>query len=123
MLGDRIAIMAHGRLHAIGNAVSLKDVYGAGYRISIITPPTHIAHVKRAVKTLVPGAKLEDDSAGALMFEFAGDSVGRIPDLIRVLETESASLGVQAWGISQTTLEEVFLNVIREANPGGYSGV
>ncbi len=35
ILGDRVAIMARGRLHAIGSPIHLKQQYGAGYSISI----------------------------------------------------------------------------------------
>jgi ABC-type multidrug transport system ATPase subunit len=35
ILGDRIAIMAKGRLRCLGNAVRLKNRFGAGYRVSV----------------------------------------------------------------------------------------
>jgi ABC-type multidrug transport system ATPase subunit len=120
VLGDRIAIMAHGRLRAIGNAVSLKSKFGAGYRISIVTDQGRRHEVKREVTALVPLAVLEDESAGALLYQFTGESVSLIPKLIRVLEANATGV-IRAWGISQATLEEVFLHVIRDANPEGYT--
>lgn len=35
ILGDRVAIMARGRLRAIGTPVRLKQQYGAGYSVNI----------------------------------------------------------------------------------------
>ncbi|KAJ3113665.1 ATP-binding cassette sub- A member 1 [Physocladia obscura] len=122
VLGDRIAIMAHGQLSAIGNSISLKNKYGAGYRISVIT--SNPEEMKQKVTSSVPGAKLEDDSAGALIYQFPLSSTPSIPSFVKWLEENSASgvngiSGVvKSWGISQTTLEEVFLKLIRDANPG-----
>jgi ABC-type multidrug transport system ATPase subunit len=108
VLGDRIAIMAHGRLKAIGNSISLKNKYGAGYRISIITNSVDV--MKAKVTSMVPGAVLEDDSAGALIYQFPLSSTPSIPNFVKWLESNSEGM-VKAWGISQTTLEEVFLRL------------
>ncbi|KAH6578232.1 hypothetical protein BASA61_004022 [Batrachochytrium salamandrivorans] len=121
VLGDRIAIMVHGRLRAIGNAITLKNKFGAGYRISITTNPAMIDEVKAEVYRYVPGATLEDDSAGALIYQFPVSSTPRIPAFVRHLDANLSGL-VYAWGISQTTLEEVFLRIVRDANPNGYRG-
>ncbi|KAJ3196135.1 ATP-binding cassette sub- A member 1 [Irineochytrium annulatum] len=118
VLGDRIAIMAHGRLRAIGNSISLKAKFGAGYRISIIASDPDA--VKAQVAKMVAKAKLEDDSAGALIYQFPLASTPSIPSFVKWLE-ENPNGVVKAWGISQTTLEEVFLKLIREANPNGYT--
>ncbi|KAJ3413316.1 ATP-binding cassette sub- A member 1 [Chytridiales sp. JEL 0842] len=117
VLGDRIAIMAHGSLRAIGNSISLKNKYGAGYRISVITDSA--TEMKTQVTRQVPGAVLEDDAAGALIYQFPRESTGSIPAFVKWLEENKEGL-VKAWGISQTTLEEVFLKLIRDANPNGY---
>ncbi len=121
VLGDRIAIMVHGRLRAIGNSISLKNKYGAGYRISIVTDPARIADTKKVVEKQVPGSKLEDDSAGALIYQIPLESTQYIPPFVKYLDTDPDGL-IKAWGISQTTLEEVFLKIVREGNPQGYSG-
>nr|KAJ3422464.1 ATP-binding cassette sub- A member 1 [Polyrhizophydium stewartii] len=119
VLGDRIAIMAHGRLRAIGNSVTLKNKFGAGYRISIVTDPARSDEVRAIVYTQVPGATLEDDSAGSLIYQFPVSSTPLIPAFVRNLNNYEGL--IKAWGISQTTLEEVFLKIIRDANPGGYA--
>ncbi|KAJ3258613.1 ATP-binding cassette sub- A member 1 [Chytriomyces hyalinus] len=118
VLGDKIAIMAHGKLCAMGDSISLKNKYGAGYRISIIT--SNPDEMKNRVAEAVPDAILEDDSAGALIYQFPLSSTSYIPPFMEWLE-ENADGSVKSWGVSQTTLEEVFLKLIREANPGGYN--
>ncbi|KAI8921283.1 hypothetical protein DFJ77DRAFT_449232 [Powellomyces hirtus] len=142
VLGDRIAIMAHGRMRAIGTSISLKSQHGSGYRVSIIVDPENSELAKRKIAEMVPSAVLEDDSAGALLYQFPAPhgNAGKQSDLaafIGYLEGPPSEPGapdivkdddqngpwwVKAWGISQTTLEEVFLRLIRNANPQGYSG-
>ncbi|KAJ1541238.1 hypothetical protein HK096_010352, partial [Nowakowskiella sp. JEL0078] len=122
VLGDRIGIMAHGRLRALGNSITLKNKFGAGYRVSIITDPSRMEETKSTVQTYIPEAELEDDSAGALIFKMPQNLTSEIPGFVKFLETNPNDL-IRAWGISQTTLEEVFLKLIRDANPDGYKPV
>jgi len=121
VLGDSIAIMAHGCLVAYGNSIYLKNQYGAGYRISLTTEQNNTENVKKIVIERVPEAILEDDSAGSLIYQLPANAMHRIPEFVKFLENSGAQLIAQ-WGISQTTLEEVFLKLIREANPHGYQG-
>ncbi|KAI9204486.1 uncharacterized protein BJ171DRAFT_424289 [Polychytrium aggregatum] len=122
VLGDRIAIMAHGRLRALGNSIALKNKYGAGYRISIMVDSNNVATVKEQVQSRIADAILEDDSAGALIYQFPIASTPAIPDFVKWIEANVETKVIKGWGISQTTLEEVFLKLIRDANPQGYSG-
>ncbi|KAI8833374.1 hypothetical protein BC829DRAFT_426391 [Chytridium lagenaria] len=111
ILGDRIAVMSHGRLRAIGSSLSLKKKYGAGYRVSLVVDPERIEEAKREVNSRIPSATMEDDSAGALIYQFTGKVAGSVPRFIKYLE-ENPEGFVKAWGISQTTLEVI----IRGAN-------
>ncbi|KAF9433181.1 ATP-binding cassette sub- A member 1 [Entomortierella beljakovae] len=131
ILGDRICVMAHGRLRAIGNSIHLKNKFGAGYRISLVTDPSNTEFVKTQIDSKVPDCILKDDSAGALLYHFPPSSVGSIPRLVEWLESNGASSVMDSstekplilgYGISQTSLEEVFLKLIRDANPEGYQG-
>ncbi|KAK3843110.1 MAG: hypothetical protein J3R72DRAFT_119764 [Linnemannia gamsii] len=171
ILGDRICVMAHGRLRAIGNSIHLKNKFGAGYRISLMTDPANTEYVKSQIESRVPGCVLKDDSAGALLYQFPPTSMSSIPALVKWLESvdggtssavrpvggsgqgSNANSGrntpiplsaseshissvtrgqvgpvsskeplVHGYGISQTSLEEVFLKLIRDANPDGYQG-
>ncbi|KAL2914225.1 hypothetical protein HK105_206322 [Polyrhizophydium stewartii] len=115
VLGDRIAVMSKGRLLAINNSIALKTKFGTGYRISVVTDQSEAARVKDIVQSMIPGANLEDDSAGALIYQFPETSANVIPDFVHWLEENKDGL-IKSWGISQSTLEEVFLKLIREAN-------
>ncbi|KAL2915617.1 hypothetical protein HK105_204802 [Polyrhizophydium stewartii] len=115
VLGDRIAVMCKGRLRAINNSIALKSKFGTGYRISVVTHQAQADQVKSIVQRMVPGAHLDDDSAGALIYRFPATSMGAIPGFVKWLEQNKNGL-VKSWGISQSTLEEVFLKLIRESS-------
>ncbi|KAH6573196.1 hypothetical protein BASA60_006151 [Batrachochytrium salamandrivorans] len=115
VLGDSIAIMSNGRMRAINNSIALKTKFGTGYRISVMTNPSNSEQVKQIIQQMVSECILEDDVAGALIYQFPGSSSHHIPELVQWLEANPDGL-VKSWGISQSTLEEVFLRLVREAN-------
>ncbi|ORX83599.1 P-loop containing nucleoside triphosphate hydrolase protein, partial [Anaeromyces robustus] len=114
-LGDEIIIMSNGDIKAIGNGVHLKNKFGTGYHISMIAKEKKIDEIKNKVQEFVPGAKLEDDSAGALIYNFTKEQLQYIPEFIKYLDDNPDNL-ISNWGISQTTLEEVFLLVIQDSS-------
>jgi hypothetical protein len=105
--------MAHGRVQAIGDSMALKNKFGAGYKISIICDPNKLRKTKEIVSLNMPGAILEDDSAGALLYQFPNSSLKYVGKLVEKLNTDPF---VKGWGLSQTTLEQVFLSVVRNAD-------
>ncbi|KAI9223359.1 hypothetical protein BC828DRAFT_345046 [Blastocladiella britannica] len=114
-LGDRVAVMARGRLHALGTGIRLKNKFGEGYRIGLMTRVENVDAAKAMVTAAVPEATLEDDSAGALVFRLPPSAVHKVPAFIKVLDSPSGKQVVESWGLSQSTLEEVFLLLIRRA--------
>lgn len=122
ILGDRIAIMAHGRICAIGDSMELKSRFGKGYAVMVVAEPNKVEETKNSLKERFPSAVLEDESAGSLTYQFLEKDADKIPLFIRHIDKSSTGL-IRNWGISQSTLEEVFLKVIRDANPNGYRGI
>ena len=118
VLGDRISIMAHGRLRALGNSIRLKSKFGGGYRVSLVTRTEDSAKLKQLMENIISEATLEDDSAGSLLYELPNSALPKLPTLIKWLEendersvVESDKKLIKAWGISQKTLEEAFLRL------------
>jgi len=54
-LADKIAILALGRLRAVGDSLHLKKRFGAGYHVNITTAPEHADHIKEFVSGVLPG--------------------------------------------------------------------
>eukprot|EP00762_Andalucia_godoyi_P006284 ANDGO_05836.mRNA.1 ABC transporter A family member 8 len=108
-LADRITIMNHGRLVAVGHAEQLKTSYGEGYRLSVSVANYAVndARVKQFVTQSFAGARLVDSLNGTSHFSIPYASL-RMSDVFRRFEDVKQSLGITDWGISKTTLEEVF---------------
>lgn len=63
VLGDRIAIMAEGKIQCCGSSLFLKNHYGVGYHIVMVKEPGCIVgKVTELVKKFVPYAKLESNA-------------------------------------------------------------
>ncbi|RLN95673.1 hypothetical protein BBJ28_00006496 [Nothophytophthora sp. Chile5] len=126
ILGDRIAIMADGRLQCVGSSLFLKKWFGVGYRLSFVrrgdgipdqqgeerashgVEPRSVAalvqrHVVQAVVTADIGAELT--------FQLPFEAASRFPALFREVEARQQELGILSFAISVTTLEDVFLKV------------
>lgn len=115
-LGDAIGIMSHGRLIAVGTSLRLKNKFGGGYQVKLVTP--EMTTVKESVSRLMPGAQLVDDSAGSLSYSLPRAATDQLVPMFRWLESEGAKANdvplLTDWGLSQTTLEEVFIRLSRK---------
>ncbi|KAG9301727.1 hypothetical protein G9A89_002959 [Geosiphon pyriformis] len=120
ILGDRIGVIAHGQLRALGTSIHLKNRFNTGYRVLLVTNPQNSPLIKNLIKNLIPSAVLKDDSWGALIYEL---SIAVLPSLIKWLEdnedissSQSGKSLITSWGVSQKSLEEAFLKIIQETN-------
>jgi ABC-type multidrug transport system ATPase subunit len=132
ILGDRIAIMADGRLQCVGSTLFLKSAYGVGYTLTIVKDrkllknakeeEAHQAHenaeihtsiVNRAVVGRVAVAEPLSAVGAEQSFRLPFASAGALADLFFDLDVNKFNLGIAQYGISVTTLEEVFMKVGR----------
>jgi len=115
ILGDRIGIMAHGQLQCIGSSMFLKSAYGVGYTFTIVrtngSTESQSKELDRVVRKFVASAEplsmVGSEQSYRLPFSASDSFVG----LFDVMEMDKLKLGVSSYGISVTTLEEVFIRV------------
>lgn len=116
-LADKIAILAIGRLRAIGTSQRLKKRFGAGYHIQVVTDSSQIDTVKTTISKIAPTASLTtSETTGNLSYNVEAARLDALQKIFQYLETESEDKGrteplIQDWSISQTTLEEVFVRL------------
>lgn len=123
-LADKIAVLAIGQLRAVGNSLHLKHRYGAGYHIHIVAKKGKTENVKASITTLLPDAQLNVDVSGDLNYSLPASRLDLLQKFLNFLEKvapkdateddkdDRKSNGmIQDWGISQTTLEEVFIRI------------
>ncbi|XP_013970044.1 phospholipid-transporting ATPase ABCA3-like isoform X10 [Canis lupus baileyi] len=117
VLGDRIAIMVKGSLCCCGSSIFLKRIYGVGYHIIIVKEPhCDVEQITRLVEQHVPDARLETNVAAELSFILPKKHTDRFTGLLTDLEKSQEKLGIGSFGVSITTMEEVFLKVSTENN-------
>ncbi|XP_059641413.1 ABC transporter A family member 7-like [Cornus florida] len=113
-LCDRLGIFVDGSLQCIGNPRELKARYGGSYVFTMTTSSNHEAEVVNLVRNLSPNANKIYQISGTLKFELPKQEV-RIADVFQAVENAKSRFTVNAWGLADTTLEDVFIKVARGA--------
>eukprot|EP00743_Colponemidia_sp_Colp-15_P009682 GILK01010594.1.p1 GENE.GILK01010594.1~~GILK01010594.1.p1 ORF type:complete len:1785 (+),score=269.78 GILK01010594.1:74-5428(+) len=112
MLGDHIAVLSHGRLRAAGSSLFLKNCYGRGYQINMLVEPANESLLRMRIPQWLPGAEIISGSVGNLTVSLPKRSVPNLPAFLRRIESEKQL--VKEWGLSNTTLEEVFSRLVAQ---------
>eukprot|EP00468_Gymnochlora_sp_CCMP2014_P002772 CAMPEP_0167748496 /NCGR_PEP_ID=MMETSP0110_2-20121227/4870_1 /TAXON_ID=629695 /ORGANISM="Gymnochlora sp., Strain CCMP2014" /LENGTH=1828 /DNA_ID=CAMNT_0007633517 /DNA_START=234 /DNA_END=5720 /DNA_ORIENTATION=- len=123
LLGDRVAIMAHGKLRCYGTSLFLKNRLGNGYHLDMVKVNLTVASepIIELVQRLVPGARTHADVGLQIALTLPYARVDCFSKLFKVLEEsiqQEQSLGISTFGISLTTLEEVFLKIADSEDDG-----
>ncbi|KAI8528923.1 hypothetical protein RHMOL_Rhmol12G0185800 [Rhododendron molle] len=107
-LCDRLGIFVDGSLQCIGNPKELKARYGGSYVFTMTTSSNHEEEVERLVKNLSRNANKIYHLSGTQKFELPKQEV-RIAEVFQAVEKAKRRFTVQAWGLADTTLEDVFI--------------
>eukprot|EP01114_Cavostelium_apophysatum_P014827 TRINITY_DN3937_c0_g1_i2.p1 TRINITY_DN3937_c0_g1~~TRINITY_DN3937_c0_g1_i2.p1 ORF type:complete len:862 (+),score=239.32 TRINITY_DN3937_c0_g1_i2:158-2743(+) len=117
ILGDNIGVMAAGKLRCVGTSLHLKNKFGLGYRVNLSTIPERHYELRNMVTSMLPEALLIAESGGFFVFGVQTKDMSRVIPFFQFIEQNKAdpNFVVKDWGMSQTTLEEVFLKVTKAA--------
>lgn len=88
------------------------------YVLTVTTPAEEEHQVEKLVGALSPRAKKIYGLSGTQKFEIPKEDV-RVADVFEAVTKAKSHLSIQAWGVSDTTLEDVFIKVAREADGEG----
>lgn len=125
--------MSRGCLQCLGSNVRLKNKFGEGYTLKINFNPKDVDQVTSFISSMLPNSKLTESFPGIffnffnfkinlifLFFSFKGNYTYQIPSegfslssLFNTLVKQKDSVGILDWGVSQTSLEDVFLNIVK----------
>lgn len=90
--------------------------YGIGYHMTMVKDAScDSSQVEHLVESLVPKAEQVTDVGAELSYILPSSATPSFPELFNKLETEKKTLGIVSFGISVTTMEEVFMKVGEEA--------
>ncbi|XP_069883498.1 glucosylceramide transporter ABCA12 isoform X1 [Dipodomys merriami] len=127
VLSDRIAFLEQGGLRCCGSPFYLKEAFGDGYHLTLTKKKSPNLDANRvcdtmAVTTMIrshlPDAYLKEDIGGELVYvlpPFSTKVSGAYLSLLRALDQGMGDLNIGCYGISDTTVEEVFLNLTKES--------
>jgi len=119
VLGDRIAIMAAGKVQCYGSSLFLKRAYGSGYRLTMTKDKyCNEQGTKALIRHFVPNATTMSNLSGELTMSLPTDNESNFTELLKQLSNRKDDLGVANFGLSVTTLEDVFLRVGSNAENG-----
>ena len=83
---------------------------GVGYHLYIVKNSSCIVeNIFEVIKTHVPEVQLESNVGAELSFVLPKEQSAKFEDLFTDLEQNQDSLGIGSFGVSVTTLEEVFI--------------
>lgn len=113
LLGDRIAIMSHGELKCYGSSLFLKSRFGVGYNLTMVKATSDFDEeaVNGLVSKHIPETKILSSAAGELALQLPFTRVSTFPALFEEVEERRIAMGIGGYGISMTTLEDVFLKI------------
>ncbi|XP_030326469.1 phospholipid-transporting ATPase ABCA1 isoform X3 [Strigops habroptila] len=156
ILGDRIAIISHGKLCCVGSSLFLKNQLGTGYYLTLVkkdvdsslsscrnssstvsylkkddsvsqsssdaglgsdhesdTLTIDVSAISNLITKHVAEARLVEDIGHELTYvlPYKAAKEGAFVELFHEIDDRLADLGISSYGISETTLEEIFLKV------------
>ncbi|KAI9353696.1 hypothetical protein BDR26DRAFT_849064 [Obelidium mucronatum] len=110
-LADRIAILGEGMLKCVGSLWFLKKEFGAGYNLTVLLKQTDeesLQDLDIVVKSNVSDAELVSFAGAEVQYHLPERNVNYFGQMIRQLECIQF---VESFGLSVTTLDEVFMRV------------
>ncbi|XP_002135015.3 ATP-binding cassette sub-family A member 3 [Drosophila pseudoobscura] len=112
VLGDRIAILCDGKLECYGTSFFLKKRYGIGYRLICVKQQScNVVEVTQLLNKHLPTVELESEFGSEIAYLLPSKYSKKYPDLLNALEQQSNQLKLDGYGVSVTTLEDVFMRV------------
>ena len=116
VLGDRIGIMAAGKILCLGSSLFLKNRYGSGYKLTMVKAKKH-ANKKIGPYLTEKFGQVEklSEVSSEIMFKISDDKAHLFDEFFSEFDERMNELDIISYGISMTTLEEVFIASNAEA--------
>jgi ATP-binding cassette subfamily A (ABC1) protein 3 len=111
-LGDRIGIMSHGQMLCCGTSDFLKNKFGEGYNLVVVKNSREDnLQLESFVRDNIPGSSKVSEVSSEATYRLPKGSESHFAEFFIKFDKQISALGVSSYGVSMTTLEEVFLKV------------
>ncbi|XP_067320332.1 ABC-type organic anion transporter ABCA8-like [Anolis sagrei] len=126
ILANRKAFISYGKLTCVGSSLFLKKKWGIGYHLRMhINEMCDPERTTSLVKQHIPDARLSEQRENELSYTLPLEHVDRFPGLFCDMDQQT-NLGIAHYGVTMTTLEDVFLklegNEIIDEDYGAHRG-
>lgn len=113
ILGDRIGIMANGKMTCLGSSLFLKKKFGLGYNLDILMrPKQQITQLLRFLhQGLGPDVQLISQISCEVKIQVPKHYAMCFSEFFSAFESAKRQLGFESYNLSSSTLEEVFLRI------------
>ncbi|CAH2291410.1 ATP-binding cassette sub-family A member 5 [Pelobates cultripes] len=115
ILADRKAVISQGMLTCIGTSLFLKSKWGVGYRLSLdINASCNVDSMTEMITRHISGASVMLQTETSIIYNLPFRDTDKFAGLFSTLESDS-TVGVITYGLSITSLEDVFFKLETEA--------
>uniref|UniRef100_A0A671NXP9 P-type phospholipid transporter n=1 Tax=Sinocyclocheilus anshuiensis TaxID=1608454 RepID=A0A671NXP9_9TELE len=114
-LCTRMAIMVNGRFRCLGSVQHLKNRFGDGYTIilRVAGPDPDLQPVKKFIESELPGSTLKEKHRNMLQYQLPS-SLTSLAHIFSILAKNKEFLRIEDYSVSQTTLDQVFVNFAKD---------
>ncbi|MGH0142230.1 UNVERIFIED_CONTAM: hypothetical protein FKN15_019870 [Acipenser sinensis] len=121
-LCTRMAIMVNGRFRCLGSVQHLKNRFGDGYTIilRIAGPNPNLKPVMEFIECELPGSMLKEKHRNMLQYQLPS-SLSSLARLFSILSKNKSQLRIEDYSVSQTTLDQVFVNFAKDQSDEDHS--
>lgn len=118
-LCNRVAIMVNGEFKCLGSPQHLKSKYGDGYTVTLRVGGEipKLDEVSEFITSLFPGAVLKDKHHNQLEYQFPSQGLV-LSQVFGHLEANRKIFDIEDYSVSQTTLDQVFINFAKNQTDG-----
>ncbi|KAL9951119.1 hypothetical protein ACROYT_G043723 [Oculina patagonica] len=118
-LCNRVAIMVNGQFKCLGSPQHLKSKFGDGYTVTlrIAGDNPDLEAVSEFIKSLFPAAVLKDQHHNQLQYQFPSQGL-LLSQVFGHLEANRKIFDIEDYSVSQTTLDQVFINFAKNQTDG-----
>ena len=113
LLSDKIGIMAHGKIRCLGNALHLKNKFGSGYKVTVIVTTNELVQqIQQNTVSLFDNVIFTNQDYSTIFnIPQTKKNIEIMTKYIHLLEQMAIDGNIREWGISHSSLEDVFLTV------------
>ncbi|KAK9518564.1 hypothetical protein VZT92_023867 [Zoarces viviparus] len=121
-LCTRMAIMVNGRFRCLGSVQHLKNRFGDGYTIILRVggPDGDLLPVMKFIESELSGSTLKEKHRNMLQYQLPS-SLTSLAHIFSILAKNKDLLRIEDYSVTQTTLDQVFVNFAKDQSDDYYS--